>query len=150
MPSKQVKQYLLRLLAKRDYSERELRNKLQERGEDDALIDEVLDEFKAKAWQSDQRTAESLVHSKKEREGPVKIRYLLKQRGLDETLVQELMPDHETSSDIALSLLNKKYPFLSQIDLAKRQKYLRFLLARGFPHEIAYAAIQAYENQYRT
>ena len=39
MPSKQVKQYLLRLLAKRDYSERELRNKLQERGEDDALID---------------------------------------------------------------------------------------------------------------
>ena len=72
MPSKQVKQYLLRLLAKRDYSERELRNKLQERGEDDALIDEVLDEFKAKAWQSDQRTAESWFIVKKNEGDPLR------------------------------------------------------------------------------
>lgn len=150
MPSKQIKQYLLRLLTKRDYSEQELRNKLRARGEDDTLINEILDEFKAKAWQSDQRTAENLVHSKKEREGPLKILYSLKQRGLDETLVKGLMPDHETSIDIALSLLNKKYPSFGQLSLAEKQKYLRFLLTRGFPHEVAYAAIHAYENQHKT
>lgn len=150
MPSKQIKQYLLRLLTKRDYSEQELRNKLRARGEDDRLIDEILGEFKAKAWQSDQRTAENLVHSKKEREGSLKILYSLKQRGLDETLIKGLMPDYEASVDIALSLLNKKYPSFSQLNLAEKQKYLRFLLSRGFPHEVAYAAIRTYENQYKT
>ena len=64
MSSKQIKQYLLRLLAKRDYSEQELRNKLRARGEDETTIEKILDEFKAKAWQSDQRIAENLVHIK--------------------------------------------------------------------------------------
>lgn len=150
MSSKQIKQYLLRLLTKRDYSEQELRNKLRARGEDETTIEKILDEFKAKAWQSDQRIAENLVHSKKLREGSLKILYLLKQRGLDETLVKDLMPNHETSIDIALDLLNKKYSSFAQPSLAEKQKYLRFLLTRGFPREVAYAAIHAYENQHTT
>ena len=149
MSSKQIKQYLLRLLAKRDYSEQELRNKLRARGEDETTIEKILDEFKAKAWQSDQRIAENLVHSKKLREGSLKILYLLKQRGLDETLVKDLMPNHETSIDIALGLLNKKYPS-TQLSNTEKHKYLRFLLTRGFPREVAYAAIHAYENQHKT
>ncbi|HIL93525.1 MAG TPA: regulatory protein RecX, partial [Cycloclasticus sp.] len=84
------------LLARREHSQRELRQKLKAKGFDEDDIDLLLEELSEKNWQSDERFAESYSRSRLLKGfGPVRIQYELKERGVNAVVdeVFEHAPD---------------------------------------------------------
>ena len=72
------------MLARREHSRRELTQKLTEKSFEKADIEELLNEFVALNWQSDQRFAESYSRSRlRNGYGPIRIQYELRERGIE-------------------------------------------------------------------
>lgn len=128
------------LLARREHSRKELYDKLKRRFDDRETVDQVLDEIKQEGLQSDERFAESFVRSRVQRgQGPVKIRYDLRQKGIPGDLIDaslEAFDDRWMS--LAKDLVNGKYGGESATDQKEKQRRMRFVMQRGFPSEICY------------
>ncbi len=100
----------------------------------------MLDEFEAKNWLSDRRFAESYVADHRAREGSVKLAYALRQRGIADRLIAEVLTtlnaSHSDDSEVARArtVWCKKFaaPPSSQ---QERAKQMRFLQGRGFSIE---------------
>lgn len=100
----------------------------------------MLDEFEAKNWLSDRRFAESYVADHRRREGAVKLTHALRQRGIADDLIAEVLSAlntrHDDDSEVARarSVWRKKFatPPGSQ---QERAKQMRFLQGRGFSIE---------------
>ena len=59
--------YVVNLLARREYSEFELRNKMQEKAFTEDEIDETIAYCQKKNWQNDKRFAENYLHARSQR-----------------------------------------------------------------------------------
>ena len=59
--------YVVNLLARREYSEFELRNKMQEKAFTEDEIDETIAHCQKKNWQNDKRFAENYLHARSQR-----------------------------------------------------------------------------------
>lgn len=145
MKIKQLKSYLLSLLARREYSEWELRQKLTKFTTDDQLITDLLNEFKCQNWQSDQRFTESLINSSKTKYGQLKILHQLKNKGINTELDDITLPSIAEQTEVAITLLQKKYKQAEE-SLTAKQKYFQFLRYRGFQQEVIYQAIDSWLN----
>ena len=96
----------------------------------------VLDELEANNWLSDRRFAESYVADHRRREGAVKLAHALRQRGINDELISEVLSALNTRHDDsevarARTVWRKKFatPPGSQ---QERAKQMRFLQGRGF------------------
>ena len=79
--STQIKESCLRLLARREHSQKELLNKLLVKGFDKDEILAVIEEFALQGWQSDSRYAESYArHRIQKGYGPISIAYELRKQ----------------------------------------------------------------------
>ena len=125
------------LLARREHSAQELRQKLKTRDYDADAIDEVLQALKEDRLQSDERFAESYVnHRFNAGVGPLKIRYELRQKGVADVLVDEFLePLSEQWDELMIRQRIKKYGASIPRDYAERMKQARFLQNRGFSPE---------------
>ena len=100
----------------------------------------MLDEFEAKNWLSDRRFAESYVADHRRREGAVKLTHALRQRGIADEVISEVLcalnSTHSEDNEVARARIiwRKKFatPPSSQ---QERAKQMRFLLGRGFSIE---------------
>ncbi|MDH3859297.1 MAG: recombination regulator RecX, partial [Gammaproteobacteria bacterium] len=82
-----IRKTAMDLLARREHSEHELRQKLKARGHDADAIDEVLQGLKQDHLLSDARFTEAYVsHRFNAGVGPLKIRYELRQKGIADAL----------------------------------------------------------------
>ena len=101
----------------------------------------MLDELGEQGLQSDRRYAEAFVRSRLgRRQGPVRIRGELKQRGVATTLIDAVISEADVDwLEHAVAALRKKQLDLHQ--LASRAKAQRFLAQRGFSGEHARHAI---------
>ena len=128
----------MRFLARREHSRHELVHKLA--GADREELSALLDEFEAKNWLSDRRFAESYVADHRRREGAVKLAHALRQRGIADALIAEVLSElntrHDDDSEVARArnVWRKKFtmPPSSQ---QERAKQMRFLQGRGFSIE---------------
>jgi len=132
--STEIKEICLRLLARREHSQKELLNKLLIRGfnKDDILA--VIEELALKGWQSDLRYAESYARHRIEKGyGPISIIYELRQNGIETVNLEDLVQKTAGSwMELLEQVYTKKYKqdtFLDRNEWAKRS---RFLLHRGF------------------
>ena len=72
--------YLINLLSRRDYSEFEIRNKMQEKAFTETEIEQALATAQQKNWQNDKRFAASYLYSRAQRGyGSQRIRQELRQ-----------------------------------------------------------------------
>jgi regulatory protein len=127
----------LRLLARRDHTRRELAAKLAPHVEDDAALDALLDDFTARGWLSEARVAEQVLHSKRGRLGPARIRQALLQRGVSESLVDTTVANLKgTELDAARAVWSRKFRTPGATP-AERARQLRFLQSRGFSLDVA-------------
>jgi regulatory protein len=130
----EVRLAAMNLLAGREHSRKELRDKLARRCSDEVLLESVLDGLVADRLQSDQRFAESFVRSRARRGyGPYRLRQELKQRGVD----TELVGDTLAAADVdwaaqAREVQVKKFGEQPPQDLKERARRARFLYQRGF------------------
>jgi regulatory protein len=125
------------LLARREHSEYELRQKLKSRDYDVDAIDAVLQELKQDHLLSDARFAEAYVnHRFNAGVGPLKIRYELRQKGITDVLADEFLePFSDRWNQLMMQQRVRKYGKTIPADYADRMKQARFLQNRGFSPE---------------
>ncbi len=134
-----IKDVCLRLLTRREHSQKELCDKLVQRGFDRSSCEAVVADLAEHGWQSDQRYTESYARQRvRKGYGPLRITYELKQRGgclidLDDIAAEE-------ASGSWLEILERVY--LSRYADEKRLpagewlKRSRFLQQRGFSGDL--------------
>jgi regulatory protein len=136
-----------RILARRDHTQKELAVKLRQKGYDRAATDSALSRCQALGYLDDAKTAAIIAgHLAKSGYGPLRVRQTLRQKGIEDALIEEALircGDEETQLLSARRMLKKKASQLSrEVDPWKRrQKAHRFLAGRGFPSAVINQAI---------
>jgi len=132
-----IRKKAMDLLARREHSEQELRQKLRSREYEADAIDEVLQELISDRLQSDERFTEAYVnHRFNAGVGPLKIRYELRQKGIADLLADEFLDLlSERWDQLMVQQRVRKYGEVIPADYAERMKQARFLQNRGFSPE---------------
>lgn len=129
------------LLARRDYSERELRDKLSRRGYLNDEVDEAVLRLQQRGYLNDslycRKVADSLWQSGKW--GIRGVVQQLRQRGLPDSEIRESVElfTYEQELEYALRLLNRK-----RVEPQERDKAGRYLAARGFSYSVIERALE--------
>ena len=133
----------LAMLARREHSQFELRQKLAELGAESSVIDTILYEFSTENWQNDRRFTEVFIrYSARKGQGALNIRQELKQRGItDKEMVEELLAEHDWF-DLAQQTRSKKFGEELPTERKEQARQLRFLQYRGFSSEQCWAALK--------
>lgn len=126
----------IRLLSQREHSRKELFTKIS-RKQDELTADELntlLDELEQSGYQDDQRFAEMFIRSSIGRgHGPMKISYALRDKGVDESLVRELLDEADTDwLEQARYQRERKFGEEIPTDFKERARQSRFLAGRGY------------------
>lgn len=122
----------LACLARREHSRFELIHKLERAGHPHEEINSLLEEFEAKNWLSDKRFAESYIADHRARCGSVKLAYELRQRGVADPVIQDvLMSQADTEQERAHEVWRKKFG-APPTNLQEKAKHIRFMQGRGF------------------
>ena len=135
--TKALRKKAMDLLAQREHSAQELRRKLRARDFDETSIAAVLRELQADGLQSDIRFTEAYVRQRYNAGlGPLKIRFELRQKGVDdaisETLLEPLAGRWEESME---KQRVRRFGEAIPEDHSGRMKQARFLQNRGFSPE---------------
>lgn len=130
-PEKSLKSRAVDYLSRREYSRLELKRKLAAYCEDEDEINAVLEDLAQQHWQSDERFAESYIHSKSHKHGSLRLKQALAQKGIDRETAAKFLPDAQSEQQHALDVLQKKFRQPAQ-NFQEKQKQMRFLLYRGF------------------
>jgi regulatory protein len=133
----QIEAVCLRLLARREHSRRELLDKLALRGFNRDEVEPVIDEMAEQNWQNDERYTECYVRQRiRSGYGPVRIRYELQQRGINDGELDSQAEERGGWQNLLLEVYLGKYgeeKLLTQNEWLKRS---RFLQQRGFSGEM--------------
>ncbi len=134
----EIRENCIRLLTRREHSQRELLAKLAVKGFDQAVTQQVINTLNDEDWQSDERFAESYArHRIKKGFGPVKISYELRQKGIVEFNLENVVMDlAESWLDLIAQVHKKKYGEDKPVSEKEWIKQSRFLQQRGFSHEM--------------
>lgn len=124
----------MNLLARREHSVVELRNKLLRRFPDNGKINEQLSRLIEERLQSDVRFAESYARQRISRGyGPLRLREELRERGVSEADVAAAMQEMDIDwYAVATDAIHKKFGTLDPIDLKEKARRARFMQYRGF------------------
>ncbi|MGI9283705.1 MAG: regulatory protein RecX [Endozoicomonas sp.] len=130
---KDIRRAAMDLLARREHSFHELREKLVYRYSYADPVP-VLEQLKEEGLQSDERFLESYIRSRSAKGyGPVRIRSELRRKGLNDELVSEFLPvDDDIWLEIAKSLRRRKFGDELPQGTKEKSKQYRFLAQRGF------------------
>ena len=141
-----LRERVLRLLARREHSRTELVRKLEQAGFDTSEIQPLLDEFEQKNWLSDRRFAESYVADHRARAGSVKLAHDLRQRGVSDSIIEAVLNDNRDSEiDRAREVWKKKFGVFPA-DAHERARQIRFLQGRGFSQSVIQRALRNKET----
>ena len=127
----------MNLLARREHSRQELRDKLLTRGFEDDEITPALQTLSREGLLSDERFTESFIHSRAERgSGPVKIRAELRQRGVADDLITAWLDERDhVWLERAEAVRRKKFGSALPVEYKEKARQMRFLQYRGFTPE---------------
>ena len=125
------------MLARREHSADELKTKLQSRGFDADVTNDVLEDLARRGLQSDERYVTSFItHHAARGQGPVRIRSELKESGVATELVERLLNEADIDwAQAARSVRRKKFGEAPPATFAERAKQSRFLQYRGFSQD---------------
>jgi regulatory protein len=128
----------LRLLARREHTRAELARRLSAHAESVQALESLLDALQARKHLSDERYAEARAHRLARKYGAARIRHELRARGVAEEVLQRVTPQDELER--ARAILARRYRDAAT-GHEERARRARFLLARGFSHEIIRRAL---------
>lgn len=137
MSPRSCNEHAVSLLARREHSASELRNKLQQYDHQENEIEKTLKWLKTNDLQSDERFTQSYLRHRSQRGcGELRIKQELKQRGVSDTLIAEAFTAAEIDwFALAVAVRCKRFGEQVPADFKERAKQLRFLQYRGFTHE---------------
>lgn len=131
-----LKQRAVAYLARREHSRAELAKKLSAHGTQEE-IDSVLNSLQDAKLLSDQRFAAVFIKSRVERFGAGRLRQELRQRGVEDGLVEQELKIDDLPTEIERARMVWKKKFDAQpADAREWAKQARFLQGRGFSTDI--------------
>jgi|TARA_B110000263_G_C15135428_1_gene430850 regulatory protein len=119
-------------LSRREHSAKEIYRKLSRRVESQEDLEFEIEKLQNTGLLSDERFAESYTQSRKNKGfGPLRIKNELRERGVSDSIVNNIV-DPEDWSKFAEASLQKKTGGIIPVELKKIVKLKRFLNYRGF------------------
>ena len=139
-----AKQVAVRLLARREHSAEEIRQKLTKREFEADEIATALLELRQGDWQSDERFAEAYIRARRLKGfGPVRIASELRDRGVDEQITDRyLSADDGIWWRMLEQEYQKKYHGSPFEDYQEKARRMRFLQYRGFSLDQIHAVVK--------
>jgi regulatory protein len=133
MPPK-IRSCALDLLARREHSQSELKNKLLAKGFDSSDIEKVLQDLAARGLQSDSRFVEAYIAMRSRRGfGPERIKAELKEKGGALELIDQFLDKSDSIwFELVKDVHNKKFGVKIPENLADQAKQKRYLYYKGF------------------
>lgn len=133
----------LRHLARREYTRQELGRLLAPHAESEEEVTQILDDFSQRGWLSETRAAEQMVHARRGRYGPARIRRDLEAKGVPAELVSSTLATLKDSElENAQAVWRRKFR-TPPANAAERAKQARFLMGRGFSSEVITKLLRA-------
>ncbi len=136
------KKRALRLLERKDYSRKELSERLKKDGYEPEIIDKILEYADSFHYLDDTRVAESYIRSHKGFKSRHELEYLLKQKGISEeeidlALEENYISEEGTSQEeeVIKKQLVKYHlteEILQEMSYEEKQKYAARLFRKGF------------------
>lgn len=128
-----IRMSAMNLLAMREHSEKELAIKLNKKfGKSDWVINE-LEKLKNDGLQSDKRFTQAYINMRlRQGKGTLIIRLELKEKGVNDVLVNECIGEHVDWDKLALQVYKKKFGNTLVSDTKEKARRIRFLTGRGF------------------
>ena len=139
-----AKTVAVKLLSRREHSAHEIREKLRQREFDSDEIEQTVEELKAGGWLSDERFAEAYIRMRQLKGfGPVRIAMELKERGVDELIVESRLDTNDACwTQVLEQQYQKKYRNTAIDDYNEKAKRIRFLQYRGFTLDAIYQVVK--------
>jgi len=135
-----AKEYALRLLEYRERSEQEIKERMARKNYNERLIKSTIESLKNHNLVNDRRFARMWAESCLRRSyGRWKVQTDLNKKGIDKEIVEEVLRESYSKVDevqIALALIQKKWPSLKKEENALLRRVSEFLKRRGFPFEV--------------
>ena len=122
------------LLARREHSLAELRQKLRRRFDDERLLETQLQQLVAENLQSDDRFAESFARHRAGRGyGPARVRQEMREKGLADVAIARAFEAAELDWwALAESVFRKKFGEPGNTAVKEKARRVRFMQYRGF------------------
>ncbi len=133
---------IIQLLARREYSRKELEERFIGRVADEAMLQKVLDRMVDEGYQSDQRCAGMIVRQRLgQGYGERRVRFDLQQKGIAGALIDQVLEEEAVDwFEQAKAWAERKYSGRPAEDMKEKAKRVRHLQGRGFGYdEIRYA-----------
>lgn len=135
-PTFSLRERALGYLSRREYSYKELQQKLQGYAEEQDDLPALLEDFKKRGWLSEQRYTEQVVHARKGKFGSLRVAHELREHGIAEDLVAKAITEIKSDEAAnARAICRKKFdaPPTTREQWAKQA---RFLQSRGFSFDV--------------
>ncbi|ELC8441813.1 recombination regulator RecX [Clostridium perfringens] len=141
----------LRTVEKTYKTEKELKDKLKERGFEEDTIKRTVDFLKEYNLLNDEKYAEMYIKDRLRTQGRNKIKYALIRKGISEEVLLDKLSniDQEDENDTAFKLAEKKYNMLKKKESDKYklyQKLFRFLLSKGYDYDCCNSVVRRLTN----
>lgn len=127
-----IKNYIIFLLGRREYSEKEIRAKLKLREHTEEEIEQALIWAKENNYQSDERYAKNQVKFRSFKKSNKKLLYEMKSKGIDEEIINNAIEELDPEEDRIILAL-EKYKHKEMTDKLK-EKAFRSLALKGFSY----------------
>lgn len=141
--------YAMRSLARRESAESELTRRLRQQGYQEEVIEAVVNYCRGYNWVNDERYGAMAVRAGAAKgHGPLKIRFDLRRKGLDDGQIDAAFEQPELDwFELAFDLLERRAKIADLADFKLRMKWLKYLLGRGFTQDQARYAISALQER---
>jgi regulatory protein len=137
-----LKSRAIRYLSHREYSVKELTNKLSNYAENTEELEQTIRWLLDNNYLSDSRYIESFISTKSKKYGLLKLKYLLEQKLDNKYLIKDKLNEFDLDEvSTAITLWQKKYG-LNIDNQEYRQKAIRWLLNKGFGYDVIQQAIK--------
>jgi len=135
--------YAISVLSRNQKSEKQLRQKMQDKGYDPQFIENAITKLKQQKYIDDERYSEMFINDKINisKDGKLKIKEALKSKGIDRLIIDEKLQEITTDEEIKRAYLlgNKKLKSIKEEDTRKKRvKLANYLITKGFE----YAAVK--------
>lgn len=147
--SKRCKLRAMNLLQKKDYTEKQLRDKLMEGLYPTDIISDAISYVKSYRYLDDERYANDYISYHMSTRSRTRIKQDLMNKGISGDIIENALEslyaneDPDIELEQVLVLLNKKHYDPDNTEYKEKQKLIAFLLRRGFPMSVIKKAMNA-------
>lgn len=142
---KKLYNYAINRLSSRDYSRKELFDKMNRFKTEPGDIDKALDKVQELGYLSDERRANNIINIYKNKESIFKIQRRLLEKGINKSLIEEIFLEKtDETEETILNLLNQKFKIYNKDNW---DKMVRFLASKGFKYNDISKGIKNFSEQ---